>query len=58
MSNITFQIIPFAFIFIVILFFLAFLKNIKKRILVIDKNIITSILKQNWQENAEKKLMV
>ena len=38
MSNITFQIIPFAFIFIVILFFLA-KKQTKKKKVIVSKEI-------------------
>jgi len=58
MSNITFQIIPFAFIFIVILFFLAKKKNRKKEI--ISNNETPSINygeHKEFFENAEKKLV-
>ena len=58
MSNITFQIIPFAFIFIVILFFLAKKKN-KKTDITIQKEIPLNDYGEHKEffENAEKKLM-
>ncbi|MAI29208.1 MAG: hypothetical protein CBC84_003305 [Pelagibacteraceae bacterium TMED124] len=58
MSNITFQIIPFAFIFVVILFFLAKKKNIKKEIIV-QKDIPLNDYGEHKEffENAEKKLV-
>ncbi len=58
MSNISFQIIPFAFIFVVILFFLAKKKNKKKEIIVHEE--IGSIdygEHKEFFENAEKKLV-
>ena len=58
MSNITFQIIPFAFIFIVILFFLAKKKNIKKEIIVSKgTKLIDYGEYKDFFENAEKKLV-
>ena len=58
MSNITFQIIPFAFIFVVILFFLAKKKNIKKEIIV-QKDVPLNDYGEHKEffENAEKKLV-
>ena len=58
MSNITFQIIPFAFIFIVILFFLAKKKN-KNKDIITHKETPTTDYKEHKEffENAEKKLM-
>ena len=58
MSNITFQIIPFAFIFIVILFFLAKKKNKKKEIIVHkEMPLIDYGEHKEFFENAEKKLV-
>ncbi len=58
MSNITFQIIPFAFIFVVILFFLAKKKNIKKEIIVSKgTKLIDYGEYKDFFENAEKKLV-
>ena len=58
MSNITFQIIPFAFIFVVILFFLAKKKNIKKEIIVQKYKIPNDYGEhKEFFENAEKKLV-
>ena len=58
MSNITFQIIPFAFIFIVILFFLAKKKN-KKTNITVHKEIPSTDYGEHKEffENAEKKLL-
>ena len=58
MSNITFQIIPFAFIFVVILFFLAKKKNIKKEIIV-QKDVPLNDYGEHKEffENAEKNLV-
>ena len=58
MSNITYQIIPFAFIFIVILFFLAKKKN-KKTDIAIQKEVPLKDYREHKEffENAEKKLM-
>ena len=58
MSNITFQIIPFAFIFIVILFFLAKKKNNKKEIIAQEKIELMDFGEhKEFFENAEKKLV-
>ena len=58
MSNITFQIIPFAFIFVVILFFLAKKKNYKKDILIHNETPPTDYGEhKEFFENAEKKLV-
>ena len=58
MSNITFQIIPFAFIFIVILFFLAKKKNKKTGIAIHKKIPLTDYGEhKEFFENAENKLM-
>ena len=58
MSNITFQIIPFAFIFIVILFFLAKKKNKKKEVIIIKEIPLTDYVEHTeFFENAEKKLI-
>ena len=58
MSNITFQIIPFAFIFVVILFFLA-KKKIKKKEVIVTKEIPSADYGEykEFFENAEKKLL-
>ena len=57
MSNITFQIIPFAFIFVIILFFLAKKKN-KKEIIVTKEIPLTDYGEhKEFFENAEKKLI-
>ncbi len=58
MSNISFQVIPFAFIFIILLFFLASKKNFKKE--PDNKKVVPN---ENFDEhrvffeNAEKKLL-
>ena len=58
MSNITFQIIPFAFIFIVILFFLAKKKNKKTDITVHNEIPLNDYGEhKEFFENAEKKLL-
>ncbi len=58
MSNISFQVIPFAFIFIILLFFLASKKNLKKeryqKKLVLNENFDEHRV---FFENAEKKLL-
>ena len=57
MSNVSFQVIPFAFIFIIILFFLASKKNVK------EENHLKKKTTENFDEhrvffeNAEKKLL-
>ena len=58
MSNISFQIIPFAFIFLVILFFLS-LKNKKKTNESKTKTEIIDNIDEKYEflENAEKKLL-
>ena len=57
MSNITFQVIPFAFLFIVILFFLA-KKQTKKKKVIVSKEIPLTDYGEHKEffENAEKKL--
>ena len=58
MSNISFQIIPFAFIFVVILFFLAKKKNKKKEITITKEIPLTDYVEHTkFFENAEKKLI-
>ena len=58
MSNISFQIIPFAFIFVVILFFLAKKKNKKKEIIITkEMPLIDYVEHTEFFENAEKKLI-
>ena len=58
MSNISFQIIPFAFIFVVILFFLAKKKNIKKEVIIAKEKPFTDYAEHTeFFENAEKKLI-
>ena len=58
MSNITFQIIPFAFIFVIILFFLAKKKNKKKEIVVTKEIPLADYGEyKEFFENAEKKLL-
>ena len=58
MSNISFQIIPFAFIFVVILFFLAKKKNKKKEVIIIKEiPLIDYVEHTEFFENAEKKLI-
>ena len=58
MSNISFQIIPFAFIFVVILFFLAKKKNKKKEVIVTkEMPLIDYVEHTEFFENAEKKLI-
>ena len=58
MSNISFQIIPFAFIFVVILFFLAKKKNKKKEVIIIkEMPLIDYVEHTEFFENAEKKLI-
>ena len=57
MSNISFQIIPFAFIFVVILFFLAKKKK-KKEVIIIKEMPLTDYVEHTeFFENAEKKLI-
>jgi hypothetical protein len=58
MSNISFQIIPFAFIFVVILFFLAKKKNKKKEVIITkEMPLIDYVEHTEFFENAEKKLI-
>ena len=58
MSNISFQIIPFAFIFVVILFFLAKKKNKKKEVIITKKMpLIDYVEHAEFFEDAEKKLI-
>ena len=58
MSNISFQIIPFAFIFVVILFFLAKKKNKKKEVITTkEMPLIDYVEHTEFFENAEKKLI-
>ena len=58
MSNISFQIIPFAFIFVVILFFLAKKKNKKKEVIITkEMPLIDYIEHAEFFEDAEKKLI-
>ena len=58
MSNITYQIIPVAFLFIILLFFLSLKKsnNIKKKISE-AKTVINKYDFHNFLESAEKKLL-
>ena len=58
MSNISFQVIPFAFIFIILLFFLASKKNFKKEP-DHKKTVPNEIFDEHivFFENAEKKLL-
>ena len=58
MSNISFQIIPFAFIFVVILFFLAKKKNKKKEVIITkEMPLIDYVEHTEFFEDAEKKLI-
>ena len=58
MSNISFQIIPFAFIFVVILFFLAKKKNKKKEAIITkEMPLIDYVEHTEFFEDAEKKLI-
>ena len=58
MSNISFQIIPFAFIFVVLLFFLAKKKNKKKEVIITkEMPLIDYVEHTEFFENAEKKLI-
>ena len=58
MSNISFQIIPFAFIFVLILFFLAKKKNKKKEVIITkEMPLIDYVEHTEFFENAEKKLI-
>ncbi len=58
MSNISFQIIPFAFIFVAILFFLAKKKNKKKEVIITkEMPLIDYVEHTEFFENAEKKLI-
>ena len=58
MSNISFQIIPFAFIFVVILFFLAKKKNKKKEVITTkEMPLIDYVEHTEFFEDAEKKLI-
>ena len=58
MSNITFQIIPFAFIFVVLLFFLAKKKNKKKEVIITkEMPLIDYVEHTKFFEDAEKKLI-
>ena len=58
MSNISFQIIPFAFIFVVILFFLAKKKNKKKEVIITKQMpLIDYVEHAEFFEDAEKKLI-
>ncbi len=58
MSNISFQIIPFAFIFVVVLFFLAKKKNKKKEVIITkEMPLIDYVEHTEFFENAEKKLI-
>ena len=58
MSNISFQIIPFAFIFVLILFFLAKKKNKKKEVTITkEMPLIDYVEHTEFFENAEKKLI-
>ena len=58
MSNISFQVIPFAFIFIIILFFLASKKNVKEENHLKKKKTTENFDEHRvFFENAEKKLL-
>jgi hypothetical protein len=58
MSNISFQIIPFAFIFVAILFFLAKKKNKKKEVIITkEMPLIDYVEHTEFFEDAEKKLI-
>ena len=58
MSNISFQIIPFAFIFVVVLFFLAKKKNKKKEVITTkEMPLIDYVEHAEFFEDAEKKLI-
>ena len=58
MSNISFQIIPFAFIFVVLLFFLAKKKNKKKEVIITkEMPLIDYVEHTKFFEDAEKKLI-
>ena len=58
MSNISFQVIPFAFIFIIILFFLASKKNVKEETHFKKKKSTENFDEHRvFFENAEKKLL-
>ena len=58
MSNISFQVIPFAFIFIIILFFLASKKNVKEETHLKKKKSTENFDEHRvFFENAEKKLL-
>ena len=58
MSNISFQIIPFAFIFVVVLFFLAKKKNKKKEVIITKETpLIDYVEHAEFFEDAEKKLI-
>ena len=58
MSNISFQVIPFAFIFIIILFFLASKKNVKEENHLKKKKSTENFDEHRvFFENAEKKLL-
>ena len=58
MSNISFQIIPFAFIFVAILFFLAKKKNKKKEVITTkEMPLIDYVEHTEFFEDAEKKLI-
>ena len=59
MSNITFQIIPFAFIFVLSYFFLQKKKIIKKKEVIVTKEIPLTDYGEHKEffENAEKKLI-
>ena len=58
MSNISFQVIPFAFIFIIIIFFLSLKKSNKKKT-VRSNELITNNYEEHkdFFENSEKKLL-
>ena len=55
MSNISFQVIPFAFIFIIILFFLASKKNVKEETHLKKKNLLKILMNIEFFLRMQKK---